>query len=80
MASRAQVREARAGFFPTVTTDPSVATSAPGTTARGAGGGPPAPNAGSTGAATTGKVSLPLDVSWAPDVWERVRSTVREYR
>ena len=80
MASRAQVREARAGFFPTLTTIPSVAKSGAGTTAQSAGGGTQAPSAGSTGETTTGMVSLPFDVSWEPDVWGRVRSSVRAAR
>jgi NodT family efflux transporter outer membrane factor (OMF) lipoprotein len=94
MAARAQVREARAGFFPTVTADPSV-TKAGG----GAGsGGAAVASGGTTGVSTTGSTttpatttvqtasrnvtefSLPIDVSWAPDLWGRVRNTVREYQ
>jgi NodT family efflux transporter outer membrane factor (OMF) lipoprotein len=106
MAARAQVREARAGYFPTVTIDPSATRSRlgalSGTSAGGAGvtsgvaAGSSTTGAGTTstttanvttsGAATTSAAttrnvySLPLDVSWAPDLWDRVGNTVREYR
>ncbi len=71
MAARAQVREARAGLFPTVTANP-------GLTKTG--------NAGKTNASSTNSgngtsdYSLPLEASWAPDLWGRVRNTVREFQ
>ena len=71
MQARAVVREARSQYFPTV----------------GAGGSytrsQTSANVGSTSGATTssGKqtqvFSLPADVSWEPDLWGRVRNTVR---
>jgi NodT family efflux transporter outer membrane factor (OMF) lipoprotein len=69
MAARAQVREARAGYFPTLTTTPSATRS----------GG--ASSTGSTASSTAyTDFSLPFDVSWGPDLWGRIRNTVREYK
>jgi NodT family efflux transporter outer membrane factor (OMF) lipoprotein len=61
MAARAQVAEARASYFPTVSASPSVTR---------------AHEPSTVGA----EYSLPFDVSWEPDLWGRVRNTVREYR
>jgi NodT family efflux transporter outer membrane factor (OMF) lipoprotein len=73
MAARALVREAKSQYYPTVTTAPSYSRQkSPGATA------------GTTGVATGGTtstaLSLPIDVSWEPDLWGRVRNTVREYQ
>ena len=107
MAARAQVRQARAQYFPTVTVGPQYlrgrtssnasgssisSTTSSGTTGTGATG---TGTTGTTGTGTTGtgttsttttavnlnsnSFSLPFDVSWEPDVWGRVRNTVREY-
>jgi NodT family efflux transporter outer membrane factor (OMF) lipoprotein len=71
MAARAQVREARAGYFPTVTANPSL-------TKTGTGG------KASTSSANTGNsgsdYALPVEASWAPDLWGRVRNTVHEFQ
>ena len=106
MAARAVVSEARAAYFPTVTTNPSVsrgrgaATGATGSSASNTGTGTggttgvtPAVtraasttgSSGTTGTSTSGNTtysdfSLPFDVSWEPDLWGRVRNTVREYQ
>ncbi|MGA3185470.1 MAG: efflux transporter outer membrane subunit [Bryobacteraceae bacterium] len=60
MAARAQVSEARAGYYPTVTANPSL-------TKTGTGNG-----------VTTGSYSLPVEATWAPDLFGRIRNTVRE--
>jgi NodT family efflux transporter outer membrane factor (OMF) lipoprotein len=80
MAARALIREARAQYFPTVTTSPAYNRSRSSATLSGAGA-----SAGTTGVSTlTGQqntlYSLPVDVSWAPDLWGRVRNTVREFQ
>jgi NodT family efflux transporter outer membrane factor (OMF) lipoprotein len=86
MAARAQVAVARSGYFPTLTTNPSATrTRASGALGKGA-----AVNNGTgstTGGATTGtsgntfnEFQLPFDVSWEPDLWGRVRNTVRQAR
>jgi outer membrane protein TolC len=88
MAARAQVRQARSNFSPTVTTTPSYTRSRSsqnvggvsgtgGTSGSGGGG-------GSTTSSTavnpnTNEFTLPFDVSWEPDLWGKFRNTVREY-
>jgi NodT family efflux transporter outer membrane factor (OMF) lipoprotein len=92
MAARAQVREARAGYFPTLTVSPSftrtrTSANAPGlsgltsATASSAGQATGASTASSLSAAslTSNEFSLPFDVSWEPDLWGKVRNSVREY-
>jgi NodT family efflux transporter outer membrane factor (OMF) lipoprotein len=74
MAARAQVKQARAAYYPTVTVEPSY------TRARSSG------NVSGQSTTSSGTVnqnsnsfSLPFDVSWEPDVWGKVRNSVREY-
>jgi NodT family efflux transporter outer membrane factor (OMF) lipoprotein len=78
----ALVREARAGFFPTVTIGAGYTRSQVSSTLTSSGS-----NANATAGALTGGVSnttgrptnffqLPIDVSWTPDFWGRVRRTV----
>jgi NodT family efflux transporter outer membrane factor (OMF) lipoprotein len=90
MEARAVIREARAQFWPTVVTNPSWqrshasgnlqntfntnapgsgTSSRPGTTASG--------QATSSGQTTT-VWSFPVDVSWVPDLWGKIRNQVRE--
>jgi NodT family efflux transporter outer membrane factor (OMF) lipoprotein len=71
MAARAQVREARSSYSPTITTTPSYTRSR---------------SSANEGGQVSGKANLnsnnfdlPFDVSWEPDVWGRIRNTVREY-
>jgi NodT family efflux transporter outer membrane factor (OMF) lipoprotein len=89
MAARAQVREARAGYFPTVTANPAytrtrVGRSAAGAALTGTTGTTAAPTSTAvsttTAATTVSDFSLPFDVSWEPDLWGRIRNTVREYQ
>jgi NodT family efflux transporter outer membrane factor (OMF) lipoprotein len=70
MEARALIREARAQYWPTVTTGPSWNRSK----SSGNLGKSPTANAGST----TSVWSLPLDVSWTPDFFGKIRSEVRE--
>jgi NodT family efflux transporter outer membrane factor (OMF) lipoprotein len=81
MAARAVVREARSQYFPTLSVAPSV-THSQASANVGA-------NAGSTsGTGTTATTStsqlqgtlytLPLEASWEPDLWGKVRNTVRQ--
>jgi NodT family efflux transporter outer membrane factor (OMF) lipoprotein len=73
MAARAQVGQARAGLFPTVALDPAFTR---------VGTGPAQANAAKppAGRSTVNTFALPIDVSWEPDLWGRIRSTVREYQ
>jgi NodT family efflux transporter outer membrane factor (OMF) lipoprotein len=70
MAARAQVKQARASYFPSVTVGPSYTRNR---------------TSGTEGSQLAGvnpnsnDFSLPFDVSWEPDVWGRIRNTVREY-
>jgi NodT family efflux transporter outer membrane factor (OMF) lipoprotein len=82
MAARAQVGEARAGAWPTVTLDPSYERITAGS--RAFAGGATAGRAGTTtnapssGATVVNTFSVPLTASWEPDLWGRVANTVRE--
>jgi len=76
MEARAIVREARSQYFPTLTAAPSVTHSR--TSANLAA-------ANTTGTGTTSSphlqstlYSLPLEASWEPDLWGKVRNTVRQ--
>jgi NodT family efflux transporter outer membrane factor (OMF) lipoprotein len=70
MAARAQVKQARAAYYPTVTVGPAY------TRARTPGD----ETSQLSGVnANSNDFSLPFDVSWEPDVWGRIRNTVREY-
>jgi NodT family efflux transporter outer membrane factor (OMF) lipoprotein len=64
-AARAMVREARSQFLPAVTANPGITNSRVST-----GFGKP------IGVAYTG-YSLPFEATWEPDLWGRVRSTVK---
>jgi NodT family efflux transporter outer membrane factor (OMF) lipoprotein len=70
MAARAIVREARAQYFPTLTTVPAASR------ARSSGNltGTTTANSGRTAS----ELSLPLDASWAPDLWGKVRNAVHQ--
>lgn len=74
VAARALVRQARSNYFPTVTGGPSYTRArSSGSIGSQSGGGQYAPNPNSN------NFDLSFDVSWEPDVWGRVRSTVRQY-
>ncbi len=76
MEARALVREARSQFFPTVGVGPSYTRSQSSSNVGSSGGA-----AGGGGAAAGSKqsqvFSLPGEVSWVPDLWDKVRNTVR---
>jgi NodT family efflux transporter outer membrane factor (OMF) lipoprotein len=76
MAARAEVRGARAGYFPTVSTSPTYTRTGQGSASATAHSGV-AGTVGGGSAAPTNFYSLPLDASWAPDLFDRVRNTVR---
>jgi NodT family efflux transporter outer membrane factor (OMF) lipoprotein len=76
LAARALVREARSQYFPTLTTNPSIVNQRPS----------PAQFGGLQAGASSGSgltvksytaYSLPFDASWEPDLWGRVRNSVR---
>jgi NodT family efflux transporter outer membrane factor (OMF) lipoprotein len=71
MEARAMVREARSQYFPTVSVGGSYTRSQ---TSSNVGS---ASSTGTTGGKQSQVFSLPADVSWEPDLWGRVRNTVR---
>jgi NodT family efflux transporter outer membrane factor (OMF) lipoprotein len=86
MEARAIVREARSQYFPTLTTVPSVthartsgnvrqgnATTTVTTTGTGA-----VPASTATTQLQSTLYTLPLEASWEPDLWGKVRNTVRQ--
>lgn len=80
MEARALIREARSQYFPTVSTGPSWQRSRTSANLKNA-----FTTSGNGGIATnTGQqssiYSLPLDITWAPDIWGKVRNQVRSYQ
>jgi NodT family efflux transporter outer membrane factor (OMF) lipoprotein len=78
MEARAIVREARSQYFPTLSVAPSVTHSR-------ASANLSATTANTTGTGTTSTpqlqstlYTLPLEASWEPDLWGKVRNTVRQ--
>jgi NodT family efflux transporter outer membrane factor (OMF) lipoprotein len=66
LSAHAQVREARAEYFPTVTVDPSASRQRAYT-----GGGISLRNPNEN------NFDIPFDASWQPDLWGRIRNTVK---
>ncbi len=70
MAARAVIAEARAQYWPTITANPSWSRSRNSSNQR--------VSSTATTGATTGLWTLPLDVSWTPDFWGKIRNEVHE--
>jgi NodT family efflux transporter outer membrane factor (OMF) lipoprotein len=81
MEARALIREARSQYFPTVSVGPAYSKSrtSPNTGLQEVNGSTTKTGSGSGSSSNTTfqQYSLPLDVSWAPDLWDKVRNTVR---
>jgi NodT family efflux transporter outer membrane factor (OMF) lipoprotein len=81
--ARALVRQAQSQYFPTLTTSPSITrTSTPAsfvrTGAASTGNTGSTSNTGSTGSAFQSNAFIfPFDATWTPDLWGKVRNTVR---
>jgi NodT family efflux transporter outer membrane factor (OMF) lipoprotein len=71
MEARAMVREARSQYFPTVSIGGSYTRSQ---TSSNVGS---ATSSGTSGGKQTQVFSIPAGVSWEPDLWDKVRNTVR---
>ena len=69
-AARALVKQARAQLFPTVTLDPSITTSR-------SSGSTKAVATSVSSAGTITEFSFPFDASWQPDLFGRVRNTIK---
>jgi NodT family efflux transporter outer membrane factor (OMF) lipoprotein len=74
--ARALVGAARAGYFPTAAIGASVSRSRQSSSV----GGPPAGGGATTPGSTTTEYALPLDATWEPDLWGRIRRTVESSR
>jgi NodT family efflux transporter outer membrane factor (OMF) lipoprotein len=76
LAARSLVRQARSQYFPTISTNPSIVRSRP---SPGQFGGLQTGSSSGLGVAvkTFTDYSLPFDAGWEPDLWGRVRNTVR---
>ncbi len=74
MVARSIVREARAQYYPTVTAGPSWSRSRGSANLGNNTGGISSAKAGST----SSLITLPVDVSWEPDLFGRIRSQVHE--
>lgn len=72
MAARAVIAEARAQYWPTVTFNPAWSRSRNSSNTGGSNG----TNGSSKGTATS-LWSLPIDVSWTPDFWGKIKNEVR---
>jgi NodT family efflux transporter outer membrane factor (OMF) lipoprotein len=67
LAARAVVKQARSQYFPTVTASPSVTESRQQINS----------SSSSPTSSTFTEYSLPFDASWEPDLWGRIRNTVK---
>jgi NodT family efflux transporter outer membrane factor (OMF) lipoprotein len=76
VAARALVREARAQYFPTLTTNPSAMRTLP-SPAQFSGLQAGTPSSSEFAVKTYNDFSVPFDASWEPDFWGRVRNSVR---
>jgi NodT family efflux transporter outer membrane factor (OMF) lipoprotein len=80
LAARALVRQARTQFFPTVTVGPSLSYSqSPSNLRGGTAAGTATTTSGPAGTSpVTTFLELPVSASWEPDLWGKIRNTVRE--
>lgn len=77
LAARALVKEARAQLFPTASTGPSITKQLQSANLKQfTFGGTSGSNASTSSTAFT-TYDLPFDASWVPDLWGRVRQTIR---
>ncbi len=73
MEARTLIAQARSQLYPTVGTTPSYQRSRSSANLAGSAG-----TTGTTGGLQSSLFALPFDVSWAPDLWGKVRNTIRE--
>jgi NodT family efflux transporter outer membrane factor (OMF) lipoprotein len=77
-AARALVKEARSQLFPTVTTTPAITVQRQSSTlSSGKAGGSSGSGSGSSSTGTFTDYTLPFDATWQPDLFGRVRNTIR---
>jgi NodT family efflux transporter outer membrane factor (OMF) lipoprotein len=76
MAARTLIAQAHSQLYPTLGTTPSYSRShSSGNLINSTGNGSP-----TASGATTNLFALPAEVSWEPDLWGKVRNTIREYQ
>jgi NodT family efflux transporter outer membrane factor (OMF) lipoprotein len=82
MEARTLIAQARSQLYPTVTTSPSYLRSKASSNLQNSSGTGSGTSTGSSTMTSTGQqstiYSLPFDASWAPDLWGKVRNTIRE--
>ena len=79
-AAQALVKEARSQLFPTVTTSPSISRSLQSSTLRGfssTAGGAAVSASTSSNNSQFMNYTLPFTASWEPDLWGRIRNTIK---
>jgi len=75
MAARAIVRQARSQYFPTVSAAPTLSRSQSSANQRNSNSGTAS---STTNTAATTLIDLPIDATWQPDLWGKIRNTVRQ--
>jgi NodT family efflux transporter outer membrane factor (OMF) lipoprotein len=75
MAARALIREARSQLFPTASIGPAYTRSRSSANLKNSTG-----TGGTSAGAQSSLIAMPLDVSWEPDLWGRIRNTIDEAR
>jgi NodT family efflux transporter outer membrane factor (OMF) lipoprotein len=82
MEARTLVAQARAQLYPTVAFAPSYQRSSSsanlGASSSGGSGSGSGSSSGSSANSARSTYTLPLDASWAPDLWGKVRNTIRQ--
>ena len=83
MEARALVAQARAQLFPTIAFAPSFQRSSSSSSLNSSSNSSSSGGGSSSGTSTSSARStytLPLEASWAPDLWGKVRNTIREFQ
>jgi len=75
MVARAIIREARSQLFPTASIGPAYTRSRSSANLKNSTG-----TGGTNAGSQSSLISMPLDVSWEPDLWGRIRNTIDEAR
>ena len=73
MAARALIREARSQLFPTASIGPAYTRSRSSANLKNSTG-----TGGTNAGAQSSLISMPLDVSWEPDLWGKIRNTISD--
>jgi NodT family efflux transporter outer membrane factor (OMF) lipoprotein len=80
-AARALVKEARSQLFPTVSTNPAITVQRPSatlsTTKAGTSGSSATGSTSTTPTGTFAEYTLPFDATWEPDLFGRIRNTIK---